>query len=81
MDHPQHLTTQIKIMERRFDAEIGAICYAIPPCAAFLVWWLRWTVTRLNSLVQRCSIPTINDFTGMARLLADLEALQQPKCR
>lgn len=79
MDISQHLTTQLKGMQRLVDAETGAILFRHPPTLRgipdLVVEGDGYTLEFIGPTLLCLDI---SDPTGMARLLADPVKAQLP---
>jgi hypothetical protein len=71
MDLTQHLTSQLKAMERLVDAETGAILYRHPSLRGIPDLVVEGDGYTLEFIGPALLCLDIHDPTGMARLLAD----------
>ena len=78
MDLSQHLTTQLKSMERLVDAETGAILFRHPTLRGIPDLVVEGDGYTLEFIGPTLLCLDINDPTGMARLLADPVKSQLP---
>jgi hypothetical protein len=78
MDLSQHLTTQLKSMERLVDAETGAILFRHPTLRGIPDLVVEGDGYTLGFIGPTLLCLEINDPTGMALLLADPLKAQLP---
>jgi hypothetical protein len=78
MDLSQHLTTQLKSMERLVDAETGAILFRHPTLRGIPDLVVEGDGYTLEFIGPTLLCLDIDDPTGMARLLADPVKAQLP---
>ena len=78
MDLSQHLTTQLRSMERLVDAETGAILFRHPTLHGIPDLVVEGDGYTLEFIGPILLCLDINDPTGMARLLADPVKAQLP---
>ena len=78
MDFPQHLTTQLKGMERLVDAETGAILFRHPTLRGIPDLVLEGDGYTMEFIGPTLPCLGISDPTGMSRLLADPVKAQLP---
>ena len=78
MDLSQHLTTQLKAMERLVDAESGAILFHHPTLRGIPDLVVEGDGYTLEFIGPTLLCLDISDPAGMARLLADPVKAQLP---